>query len=115
MMKWKSCLMMIIISVLVTHAPELASAAKDDSIRLVVNGVDRSDAIAFKRNGTTYIPFRAVFKHLGIPFQYDKTTHSISYTFQEEPYSIDIQEEIIFTPDGGYHLLIPLLTIHQHT
>lgn len=114
MMKWKYCITMIIISMLFTQSPVLASA-KDDSVHLVINGVDMSNAKAYKHNDTIYIPFRAVFESLGIPFHYDTTTHSISYNLQGEYYSINIQEEIVFTPDGGYQLLIPLLMIHHHT
>jgi len=113
-MKWKYCLMMIIVSLLFAQAPVSASA-KDDSVPLVVNGFGMSEAKAYQRNDTMYIPFRAVFEYLGIPFEYDGETHSISYTFQDEPYLIDIREESIITPDGGYRLLIPILMIQQRT
>jgi|GEM_PF-3505704 len=112
MRKWKYYFAVVILSMLFTQSPILASAG-DDPVSLRVNDEPITDTNAYNYNDITYIPFRAVFEALDIPFRYDKSTQSISYTFQEELYSIDIQQEIIFTPDGGYKLLIPLLTIHQ--
>ncbi|MFD1956621.1 hypothetical protein ACFSL6_21160 [Paenibacillus thailandensis] len=101
MVKSKSCFMAILIRLLFTHVP--VSASSSDSVQLVVNGAPLSET-AYNRNGTLYIPFRAVFEQAGIPFEYDLQSHIISYTFQDEPYSIDITQESIITPDGGYGL-----------
>jgi len=72
---------------------EGASGA-DDSVLLIVNCAEMKEATAFSRNNTLYIPFRTVSEHVDIPFEYDAETHTrnISYTFQNEPYLIDINE-----------------------
>lgn len=115
-MKWKINIAMMTIFILFVQATVPASASTASTpVSLFVNDLKLDQTNAFFQDDELYLPFRAIFQQLDIPIEYDKESHSISYVYQNEPYAIDITQEIIYTPNGGYRLLVSLRMVEQRT